>query len=233
MGDNNNSVNLPPGFRFNPTDQELILHLLHRKAALLPCVPNVIPDLKLYPYDPWDLTGKALAGDNYQWYFFSRRTSNRVSASGYWMALDVDDEPIVIPHDHDHTASSTRSTSSSSKVAGLKKYLVFYMAQGIKTNWIMHEYRLMADSCASSSSNSSSSSSRSSSSSYQRRSSASLLNPKIDWSKWVLCRVFEQNGGGSEGSFDHGDEDDDDGTELSGLDEVFLSLDDLDDISLP
>lgn len=56
MGDRNN-VNLPPGFRFQPTDEELVVHFLHRKAALLPCHPDVIPDLDLYPYDPWELEG--------------------------------------------------------------------------------------------------------------------------------------------------------------------------------
>ncbi|MCL7045796.1 hypothetical protein MKW94_020366 [Papaver nudicaule] len=238
MGDNNN-VRLPPGFRFNPTDQELILHFLHRKASLLPCVPDVIPDLDLYPYDPWDLngtyvhslyirtwillilcfesymvlkqvsymfSGKALAGDYNQWYFFSRRTSNRVSASGYWMPLDDNlvDEPILLPNDHKKT-----------KVAGLKRYLGFYMAQGIKTNWVMHEYRLLDSRGRGSSSSSSSRSSK------QRR--------PTDSSKWVVCRVFKQ-GGGSDGSYNG---DDEDGTALSGMDEVFLSLDDLDDISLP
>lgn len=58
MGEN--SVNLPPGFRFYPTDEELVVHFLHRKAALLPCHPDVIPDLDLYPYDPWDLEGMQL-----------------------------------------------------------------------------------------------------------------------------------------------------------------------------
>lgn len=55
MGDNN--VNLPPGFRFYPTDEELVVHFLHRKASLLPCHPDVIPDLEVYPYDPWELDG--------------------------------------------------------------------------------------------------------------------------------------------------------------------------------
>jgi hypothetical protein len=58
MGDhNNNNVNLPPGFRFYPTDEELVVHFLHRKASLLPCHPDVIPDLDLYPFDPWQLQG--------------------------------------------------------------------------------------------------------------------------------------------------------------------------------
>lgn len=55
MGDNN--VNLPPGFRFYPTDEELVVHFLHRKATLLPCHPDIIPDLDLYPHDPWELDG--------------------------------------------------------------------------------------------------------------------------------------------------------------------------------
>lgn len=56
MGDHN-IVNLPPGFRFYPTDEELVVHFLLRKATLLPCHPDVIPDLDLYRYDPWELDG--------------------------------------------------------------------------------------------------------------------------------------------------------------------------------
>ncbi len=51
------NVNLPPGFRFYPTEEELVVHFLHRKATLLPCHPDVIPDLDLYAYDPWQLDG--------------------------------------------------------------------------------------------------------------------------------------------------------------------------------
>ncbi|XP_022762431.1 NAC domain-containing protein 104-like [Durio zibethinus] len=191
MGDNSN-VNLPPGFRFYPTDEELVVHFLQRKAALLPCHPDVIPDLELYPYDPWELDGKALAEGN-QWYFYSRRTQNRNTSNGYWKPMGID-EPVV--------------NSSSSKNVGMKKYFVFYIGEGpagIKTNWIMQEYRL--PDCDSSSS----------------RSSKRRGHSKIDYSKWVVCRVYERNC----------TEDEDDGTELSCLDEVFLSLDDLDEISLP
>ncbi|OMO86880.1 No apical meristem (NAM) protein [Corchorus olitorius] len=127
MGDS--SVNLPPGFRFYPTDEELVVHFLQRKAALLPCHPDVIPDLDLYPYDPWELDGKALAEGN-QWYFYSRRTQNRNTSNGYWKPMGID-EPVV--------------NSSSSKKVGMKKYLVFYIGEdsgGIKTNWVMQEYRL-------------------------------------------------------------------------------------------
>ncbi|KAL2491007.1 xylem NAC domain 1 [Abeliophyllum distichum] len=187
MGDKN--FNLPPGFRFNPTDEELVVHFLHRKASLLPCHPDVIPDLDLYPYDPWELDGKAICEGN-KWYFYSRRTQSRITGSGYWQSLGVD-EPIY---------------SSASHKVGIKKCYAFYMGespQAVKTNWIMQEYRL-SDSC--------SSSSRSS-----RRTSS-----KMELSKWVVCRVQQYN-----------NNDDEDSTGLSCMDEVFLSLDDLDEISLP
>ncbi|KAH1207928.1 hypothetical protein AAZX31_15G049900 [Glycine max] len=189
MGDNN--VNLPPGFRFYPTDEELVVHFLHRKASLLPCHPDVIPDLEVYPYDPWELDGRALAEGN-QWYYYSRRTQNRVTGNGYWKPTGIE-EPVV--------------SSTSNKRVGMKKYFVFHVgeapAAGIKTNWIMQEYRL-SDSASST------------------RSSKRKSQPKIEYNKWVICRVYERNG------------DDDNGTELSCLDEVFLSLDDdLDEISLP
>ncbi|KAJ4950318.1 hypothetical protein NE237_027150 [Protea cynaroides] len=194
MGDD--TLNLPPGFRFYPTDEELVVHFLHRKASLLPCHPDLIPDLDLYPYNPWELDGKALLGEN-QWYFYSRRTPNRVSAGGYWNSMGLD-EPIV---------------SNGGKKVGMKKYLVFYIGEapaGIKTNWIMHEYHLLD--CGSSS----------------RSSRSRRTYSKKDSSKWVLCRVYEKESG-SEGGFC----DEDDGIELSCLDEIFLSLDDLEEISLP
>ncbi|CAL0300802.1 unnamed protein product [Lupinus luteus] len=188
MGDNN--ANLPPGFRFYPTDEELVVHFLHRKASLLPCHPDVIPDLHLSQYDPWQLHGAALEEGN-QWYYYSRRTQNRVTENGYWKGTGTE-EAVV--------------TRSSNKRVGMKKYFVFHVgestADGIKTNWIMQEYSLL-DSASSST-----------------KSSKTKSHKKTDYSKWVICRVYECN-------------EDEDGTELSCLDEVFLSLDDLDEISLP
>ncbi|KAK4476878.1 hypothetical protein RD792_016042 [Penstemon davidsonii] len=190
MGDNH--FNLPPGFRFYPTDEELVVHFLQRKATLLPCHPDVIPDLDLYPYNPWDLDGKAMAEGN-KWYFYSRRTQSRITGSGYWQSIGVEE--------------AIYSGGGGQKVIGMKKYCAFYIgepSEGVQTNWIMQEYRL-SDSTSTS------------------RSSSRRRNSKIDYSKWVICRVYERNC----------DNDDDDGTELSCMDEVFLSLDDLDEISLP
>ena len=48
---------LPPGFRFHPTDEELILHYLRKRAAAAPCPAPVIAEVDIYKFDPWDLPG--------------------------------------------------------------------------------------------------------------------------------------------------------------------------------
>jgi hypothetical protein len=79
---------------------------------------------------------KAVFGEA-EWYFFSPRDRkypngvrpNRAAGSGYWKATGTD-KPITL---------------SSSGMIGVKKALVFYRGRppkGVKTSWIMHEYRL-------------------------------------------------------------------------------------------
>jgi hypothetical protein len=47
---------LPPGFRFRPTDEELVVHYLRRRALGSPLPPAVdIPDVRLLAHDPSDL----------------------------------------------------------------------------------------------------------------------------------------------------------------------------------
>ncbi|KAG7024743.1 NAC domain-containing protein 2 [Cucurbita argyrosperma subsp. argyrosperma] len=127
-------LQLPPGFRFHPTDDELVTHYLCRKCASQPITVPIIAEIDLYKYNPWDLPGKALHGEK-EWYFFSPRDRkypngsrpNRSAGSGYWKATGAD-KPIGRP-----------------KTIGIKKALVFYAGKapkGEKTNWIMHEYRL-------------------------------------------------------------------------------------------
>nr|QTJ02283.1 ANAC type transcription factor [Catharanthus roseus] len=127
-------LQLPPGFRFHPTDEELVIHYLCRKCASQPIAVPIIAEIDLYKYNPWDLPGMALYGEK-EWYFFSPRDRkypngsrpNRAAGSGYWKATGAD-KPIGNP-----------------KPMGIKKALVFYAGKapkGEKTNWIMHEYRL-------------------------------------------------------------------------------------------
>lgn len=69
--------------------------------------------------------GKAMS-EGKKWYFYSRRVQNRITGSGYWQTIGVE-EPIY---------------SRTGQKVGMKKYSAFYVGEGVKTNWIMHEYRI-------------------------------------------------------------------------------------------
>lgn len=73
-----------------------------------------------------------------EWYFYCPRDRkyrnsarpNRVTGAGFWKATGTD-RPIY--------------SSDGTRCIGLKKSLVFYRgraAKGIKTDWMMHEFRL-------------------------------------------------------------------------------------------
>lgn len=50
-------LQLPPGFRFHPTDDELVMHYLVRKCASQSIAVPIIAEIDLYKYDPWQLPG--------------------------------------------------------------------------------------------------------------------------------------------------------------------------------
>ncbi|KAK7244356.1 hypothetical protein RIF29_39177 [Crotalaria pallida] len=164
--------NLPPGFRFHPTDEELVIHYLKKKTISAPLPVAIIAEVDLYKFDPWELPAKATFGEQ-EWYFFSPRDRkypngarpNRAATSGYWKATGTD-KPVL--------------TSGGTLKVGVKKALVFYGGKpprGIKTNWIMHEYRL-ADNKPN-----------------NRPPGCDLGNKKnsLRLDDWVLCRIYKKN----------------------------------------
>lgn len=48
-----------PGFRFHPTDEELVGFYLKRKIQQRPLSIELIRQLDIYKYDPWDLPSKS------------------------------------------------------------------------------------------------------------------------------------------------------------------------------
>ncbi|KAK4392701.1 NAC domain-containing protein 96 [Sesamum angolense] len=133
------AMNLPIGYRFLPTDEELIVHYLKRKVYSQPLSYNNIPTVNLYQYTPENLCD-VLGGDDEEkeWYLFSPR--KRISSGGtrvdrttpyrYWKASTVD-KPI----------------KHNGEVVGYRNTLVYCKCKSPagtvkKTNWIMHEYRL-------------------------------------------------------------------------------------------
>ena len=47
-----------PGFRFHPTDEELVGFYLQRKVEKKPLRIELIKQVDIYRYDPWDLPSK-------------------------------------------------------------------------------------------------------------------------------------------------------------------------------
>lgn len=50
-----------PGFRFHPTDEELVGFYLQRKIQLQPLPIELIKQVDIYKYDPWDLPSKTIS----------------------------------------------------------------------------------------------------------------------------------------------------------------------------
>ncbi|XP_047321068.1 putative NAC domain-containing protein 94 [Impatiens glandulifera] len=182
-GENVEEVMLP-GFRFHPTDEELVGFYLKRKIQHRPLSIEVIKQLDIYKYDPWDLPKMATIGEK-EWYFYCPRDRkyrnsarpNRVTGAGFWKATGTD-RPIYSPE------------GSGSKCIGLKKSLVFYKgraAKGIKTDWMMHEFRLPSLS--------------DSSPHPQKRLGDKDHLPLNDL--WAICRIFKKQSSTTQRTISH------------------------------
>ncbi|XP_050381953.1 transcription factor JUNGBRUNNEN 1-like isoform X2 [Argentina anserina] len=165
-----------PGFRFHPTDEELVGFYLPVKVEKKNIstrtstrLDQLIRQIDIYKYDPWDLPMSTTVGDK-ESYFFCRRgrkyrnsiRPNRVTGSGFWKATGID-KPIY-------------SGKEPLECIGLKKSLVYYRGsagKGTKTEWMMNEFRLPPNG----------------------KSTTNFLNAKDNTQEaevWTLCRVFKR-----------------------------------------
>ncbi|CAA6665775.1 unnamed protein product [Spirodela intermedia] len=158
---------LPPGFRFHPTDEELITYYLLKKVLDSSFTSRAIAEIDLNKCEPWELPGKAKMGEK-EWYFFSLRDrkyptglrTNRATDAGYWKATGKDREIY-----------STRTCA----LVGMKKTLVFYRGRAPRE-------RRVTGSCTNTVSRESSTI------------TSSRDRPRLD--EWVVSRVFQKVGAG-------------------------------------
>ncbi|CAM0955415.1 unnamed protein product [Alopecurus aequalis] len=131
---------LPPGFRFHPTDVELVSYYLKRKIMGKKLFVEAISEVELYKFAPWDLPDKScLQSKDLEWFFFCPRDkkypkgsrTNRATPNGYWK-----------------TSGKDRTIELNSRIVGLKKTLIFHEGKapkGDRTDWVMYEYKMEDD----------------------------------------------------------------------------------------
>nr|UBT01611.1 NAC transcription factor 06 [Litchi chinensis] len=172
MSCESSSKSLAPGFRFHPTDEELVRYYLKRKVCNKPFRFDAISVIDIYRSEPWDLPDKSrLKSRDLEWYFFSMldkkygngSRTNRATEKGYWKTTGKD-RPIL----------------HNSRTVGMKKTLVYHLGRaprGERTNWVMHEYRLVDE---------------------------ELEKAGILQDSFVLCRIFQKSGSGPKNGEQYG-----------------------------
>ncbi|KAJ7974991.1 NAC domain containing protein [Quillaja saponaria] len=171
MGSNSETT-LAPGFRFHPTDEELVRYYLKRKVSGKSFRFDPISVVDVYKSEPWDLPCKSkLKSRDLEWYFFSvldkkygkSSRTNRATERGYWK-----------------TTGKDRPVRHNSRIVGMKKTLVYHSGRaptGIRTNWVMHEYKLVDE---------------------------ELEKAGVAQEAFVLCRIFQKSGTGPKNGENYG-----------------------------
>ncbi|XP_057444397.1 NAC domain-containing protein 2-like [Lotus japonicus] len=173
---------LPPGFKFNPDDIELIQYYLKPKIAGDPIlVPRRIHDIDIYKHSPYELETYKYRGEKYIYFFTPRnkkyrngtRPDRATGDFGYWKATGKEE--------------SIR-TNNGNIVIGSKRNLVYMEGNpnrskerkgeelsAVKTNWMMQEYTInkeINDSAIS-------------------KATSPLSEMHLD--DWVLCKIYKND----------------------------------------
>ncbi|KAB2595881.1 NAC domain-containing protein 43-like [Pyrus ussuriensis x Pyrus communis] len=168
----NGQSQVPPGFRFHPTEEELLQYYLKKKVSNQRIDLDVIRDVDLNKLEPWDIQEKCKIGTTPQndWYFFSHKDkkyptgtrTNRATVAGFWKATGRD-----------------KVICSNCRRIGMRKTLVFYKGRaphGQKSDWIMHEYRLDDNNT----------------SNCNITNVSTVMGEAAQDEGWVVCRIFKK-----------------------------------------
>ncbi|XP_023513486.1 NAC domain-containing protein 17-like [Cucurbita pepo subsp. pepo] len=127
----------PPGVRFYPTDEEIVMQFLKPKICDPKIQSDYVTDIDFYKSEPEELPGlsKLKNGDRL-WYFFSPivlkfgngAKSVRTTRHGFWKATG---KKVLV--------------KSNGRTVGMRRTFVFYKRRASireRTDWVMHEYTL-------------------------------------------------------------------------------------------
>ncbi|WVZ51611.1 hypothetical protein U9M48_002740, partial [Paspalum notatum var. saurae] len=132
-------IKVDPGFKFKPTDEEIMVRYLRPRAMNLPLPSPIIVDADIIGHNPWDLVPEGTM----EKYFFSQRVRrwphgnrcNRAGGDGHWRASGKD-VPIFC----------NSINGAAPLMVGMKRTMVFYQGKsgvGENTEWVMQEYSLV------------------------------------------------------------------------------------------
>ncbi|KAI3709893.1 hypothetical protein L2E82_39661 [Cichorium intybus] len=125
-----------PGFRFHPTDVELVMYYLKNKLLGIDLDPEFIAEVNINNFSPCDLPAKSILTGDLEWYFFcptskkykSGHRKDRATETGYWKGTGID-----------------REVKNKGRIVAKKKTLIFHEGHspnGKRTDWVMHEFRM-------------------------------------------------------------------------------------------
>ncbi|THU68949.1 hypothetical protein C4D60_Mb08t09220 [Musa balbisiana] len=131
---------LPPGFTFQPSDQELVAHYLCGRIHHMPLSCNAVEEADVYSQEP-----EALLHGRERAYFF---TTLRTSGSGLRVQRQAGNGTWMLNTSKTGTPVNVVCANGDEVTVGYKRNLSFYLGKVKKcTGFVMDEYLLCAPPC--------------------------------------------------------------------------------------
>ncbi|KAK2649909.1 hypothetical protein Ddye_017398 [Dipteronia dyeriana] len=123
------------GYRFHPSDEEIVSYYLANKLRYPDFFFHVINEVDINEFEPWDLRDfAAIQSDDSEWYFFTepnymdanRTKIIRKTKAGFWKV----------------TCKDRQVKDKRGRVIGCKRTVVFHLGRhpGVRTHWKIHEF---------------------------------------------------------------------------------------------
>ncbi|KAG6502473.1 hypothetical protein ZIOFF_034752 [Zingiber officinale] len=128
---------IPIGYRFLPTDKELIVDYLANRVAGKLVPSTAVVEADVYGTEPWNLLRN---GDQEGYFFAKRKRKNAVgtrvdrrAGTGTWTLYSKKEESVT-----------TLDAEGREIAVGCKSSLSFNDGKSKNSGWIMHEYELLS-----------------------------------------------------------------------------------------